>query len=108
MLTPPGWGLLQNIAQYKIAAHVTWPMIDLAKIGKTKVDSFEVEVFDSVAPYVEMLRSIFDFESIKNLVSVSPLALPDCWPLRKPLHMNSLPHLPAGRGVASKSVQSLR
>ena len=32
----------QNIAQYKIAAHVTWPAVDLSKEGKIKVDSFTV------------------------------------------------------------------
>jgi phosphomannomutase len=58
-----------SIAQYKIAAHVTWPGVDLSVIGKTKIDQFEVEVIDGIDDYVELLKTIFDFEMLKSLVA---------------------------------------
>ena len=66
-LTDAIYANTQNIAQYKIAAHVTWPGIDLSKIGKSKIDSFEVEVVDPIADYADLLKSIFDFEVLKGL-----------------------------------------
>ena len=58
-----------SIVQYKIAAHVTWPGVDIGTIGITKIDQFEVEVFDSTADYVELLKSVFDFELMKGLIA---------------------------------------
>ena len=57
----------KNLAQYKIAAHVTWPGVDISTTGKTKIDQFEVEVIDPADDYVELLKSVFDFEAIKSL-----------------------------------------
>ena len=68
-LTDAIYAITQNIAQYKIAAHATWPGVDLSKIGTSKIESFEVEVVDPIADYAELLRSIFDFEALKGLVS---------------------------------------
>jgi len=59
----------QSIAQYKIAAHVTWPSVDLGVTGKTKIDQFEVEVIDSADDYVTLLKSVFDFEMLKTFVA---------------------------------------
>ena len=71
---PAGVGLTEaiyektkNLAQYKIAAHVTWPGVDITTTGKTKIDQFEVEVIDPADDYVELLKNIFDFEAIKGL-----------------------------------------
>lgn len=57
----------KNLAQYKIAAHVTWPGVDISATGKTKIDQFEVEVIDPADDYVELLKTVFDFEAIKSL-----------------------------------------
>ena len=59
----------QSIVQYKIAAHVTWPAVDLSVTGKTKIDQFEVEVIDSADDYVELLKTVFDFEMLKSFVA---------------------------------------
>jgi len=43
------------------------PNIDLTKIGSTTFDGFVVDVIDSVDIYLSLLKSIFDFNSIKSL-----------------------------------------
>lgn len=57
----------KSLAQYKIAAHVTWPGVDISQTGKTKIDQFEVEVIDPVNDYVELLKQVFDFELLSSL-----------------------------------------
>ncbi|ODV59141.1 phosphoglucomutase PGM2 [Ascoidea rubescens DSM 1968] len=44
------------------------PEIDLSKIGVQKYDNIEVEIVDSTKDYVEMLKSIFDFDLIKSFI----------------------------------------
>lgn len=45
------------------------PVIDLSKIGVTKVsDEFTVEVIDATDGYVELMREVFDFKMIKEYV----------------------------------------
>jgi len=41
--------------------------INLSQIHTTRIGDMEVEVIDSVADYVEMMESIFDFEAISRL-----------------------------------------
>lgn len=53
-----------NISEYKIC---NIPDIDLSKIGTQKVCDMEIEVFDPISDYVEMMENIFDFNAIKKL-----------------------------------------
>ncbi|PGH27460.1 phosphoglucomutase [Polytolypa hystricis UAMH7299] len=55
----------QTLTSYKIAEV---PDIDLSKIGAQKCGSLEVEVIDSTADYVDMLKEIFDFDLIKSFL----------------------------------------
>lgn len=45
---------------------------DLKKIGTTTSGPVEVEIIDSVADYLELLKSIFDFEAIKTYLHSPP------------------------------------
>ncbi|CAK7343034.1 unnamed protein product [Dovyalis caffra] len=52
----------------------SWPLyVDIAAIGVTSFNGpegqFDVEVFDSASDYVKLMKSIFDFESIRKLLS---------------------------------------
>lgn len=56
----------QTIKEIKIAE---FPDIDLAVLGEKKFGDFSVEVVDSVADYLELLKEIFDFDAIKALIN---------------------------------------
>ncbi|CAO2839181.1 unnamed protein product [Amaranthus hypochondriacus] len=60
-----------TIKEYLIAEDL--PDVDISKIGSTKFSGpegeFEVEVFDSTDTYVNLMKSIFDFEAIKKLLA---------------------------------------
>jgi phosphoglucomutase len=66
------YDLSLKIKEYKIADGVS---VDLSKIGSNKFDvngkSFVVDVIDSVANYVELMKEIFDFGKLKAFVSGS-------------------------------------
>lgn len=51
---------------------VDLPKIDLSSIGSKTYDSLEVEIIDSTADYVAMLKDIFDFPLIKDFLSSHP------------------------------------
>ncbi|KAI9737306.1 MAG: hypothetical protein M1818_005839 [Claussenomyces sp. TS43310] len=51
------------LTSYKIA---DLPHVDISTIGTKTYGSLEVEVIDSVADYMEMLKDIFDFKLIKK------------------------------------------
>ena len=55
----------KSLTEYKIA---DIPDIDLSKIGTQKYGPIEVEIIDSTADYVEMLKDIFDFPLIKSFL----------------------------------------
>ena len=55
-----------KITEFKMA---DLPDVDLSKIGTQSFKNFQVEIIDSVTEYLELLKTIFDFNSIKNLVS---------------------------------------
>jgi len=57
------------IDHYLIAAHVTWPQIDLGKLGITKCGDMTVEVIDATQDYLGLLSTIFDFELVKELIA---------------------------------------
>ncbi|KAL9861756.1 putative phosphoglucomutase (alpha-D-glucose-1,6-bisphosphate-dependent) [Arabidopsis thaliana] len=61
----------KTIKEYPIAEDL--PRVDISTIGITSFEGpegkFDVEVFDSADDYVKLMKSIFDFESIKKLLS---------------------------------------
>ena len=54
----------QAIAEY---ASTDTPDVDLGRIGTQRVEAMEVEVFDPVADYLELMRSLFDFDALRAL-----------------------------------------
>ncbi|EGS23363.1 uncharacterized protein CTHT_0010310 [Thermochaetoides thermophila DSM 1495] len=57
------------LTSYKIA---DIPDIDISEVGVKAYGSLEVEVVDSTADYVEMLKDIFDFDLIKRFFATHP------------------------------------
>ncbi|XP_028767182.1 phosphoglucomutase, cytoplasmic isoform X2 [Neltuma alba] len=61
----------KTIKEYFIAEDL--PDVDIATTGVTNFTGpegqFDVEVFDSASDYVKLMKSIFDFESIRKLLS---------------------------------------
>ncbi|KAK3230364.1 hypothetical protein Dsin_002245 [Dipteronia sinensis] len=61
----------KTINVYLIAEDL--PDVDIAAIGVTSFGGpegqFDVEIFDSASDYVKLMKSIFDFESIRKLLS---------------------------------------
>ena len=61
-----------TIKEYRICND--FPSIDIATVGETVVESADgsssvsVEVIDTTAPSVKLLKTIFDFDAIKNLL----------------------------------------
>lgn len=70
VLTNKMYDLSTKIKEYKIAVGIS---VDLSKIGTSSFDvngnKFVVDVVDSVADYVELMKSIFDFNKLKAFVS---------------------------------------
>ncbi|MEL6222458.1 MAG: alpha-D-glucose phosphate-specific phosphoglucomutase [Cyanobacteria bacterium J06627_8] len=56
----------QVIDSYKM---LDAPDIDLNQLGDVTLGTLSVEVVDSVADYVELMRSLFDFDQIRTLVT---------------------------------------
>ncbi|KHO00140.1 phosphoglucomutase 2 [Metarhizium album ARSEF 1941] len=59
----------KNLTSYKLASI---PDVDLSTIGTSTYGSLEVEIIDSTADYVAMLKDIFDFPTIKKFFSSHP------------------------------------
>ncbi|XP_044494189.1 phosphoglucomutase, cytoplasmic [Mangifera indica] len=61
----------KTIKEYLVAEDL--PDVDILTIGVTSFGGpegqFDVEVFDSASDYVKLMKSIFDFESIKKLLT---------------------------------------
>ncbi|KAI9200523.1 hypothetical protein LWI28_009404 [Acer negundo] len=61
----------KTINEYLIAEDL--PDVDIAAIGVTSFGGpegqFDVEIFDSASDYVKLMKSIFDFKSIRKLLS---------------------------------------
>ncbi|XP_021821180.1 phosphoglucomutase, cytoplasmic [Prunus avium] len=65
--------IYENTTKIKEYLTVELPDVDIAKVGVTtfSVDggTFDVDVFDSASDYVKLMKSIFDFGSIRKLLS---------------------------------------
>ncbi|KAL6187044.1 hypothetical protein ACLB2K_043160 [Fragaria x ananassa] len=65
--------IYENTTQIKEYLTVDLPEVDITKPGVTSFEveggTFTVDVFDSASDYVKLLESIFDFESIRKLLS---------------------------------------
>lgn len=59
----------KGLTSYKIA---DIPDVDIGTIGTNNYGDLEVEVVDSTADYVEMLKDIFDFDLIKSFFKSQP------------------------------------
>ncbi|KAL8801360.1 MAG: hypothetical protein Q9200_006967 [Gallowayella weberi] len=59
----------KSLTEYKIASI---PDVDMSTIGTQTYGSLEVEIIDSTADYVLMLKEIFDFPLIKSFLSTHP------------------------------------
>ncbi|KAI7857622.1 hypothetical protein BDC45DRAFT_435520 [Circinella umbellata] len=51
---------------------VDTPKIDFSVLGKQNVGELDIEVIDSVHDYVELMKNIFDFDSIKSFFATNP------------------------------------
>ena len=62
--------ITKTITEYRIAE---LPRVDLHTLGVQRFgDEFEVEIIDSVADYVELMKSIFDFEKLRAFFAKFP------------------------------------
>ncbi|VVA14563.1 PREDICTED: phosphoglucomutase [Prunus dulcis] len=65
--------IYENTTKIKEYLTVELPDVDIGKVGVTtfSVDggTFDVDVFDSASDYVKLMKSIFDFEFIRKLLS---------------------------------------
>ena len=55
-----------KISEYKI---VNCPDFDLSKLQTLKCENTEIEIIDPYVDYIDMMKNIFDFDSIKKLLS---------------------------------------
>ncbi|KAF9438323.1 Phosphoglucomutase-2 [Entomortierella beljakovae] len=61
--------ITQKITSYK---EIALPPINLSNIGIQRVGNLEVEIVDSVADYLVLLKDIFDFDLIKHFLQSNP------------------------------------
>ena len=59
----------KTLTSYKIA---DIPDVDISTIGPKTYGTLEVEIIDSVADYIAMLKDIFDFDLIRELFKLYP------------------------------------
>ncbi|KAI5304747.1 Phosphoglucomutase-2 [Ascosphaera pollenicola] len=59
----------KTLTSYKIAEI---PKVDISTIGTATYGPLEVEIIDSTADYVQMLKEIFDFDLIKSFLQANP------------------------------------
>ncbi len=64
------WEHSKEISEYKIINDL--PEIDLSTIGTETYGPLEVQIIDSTKDYVAMLKSIFDFDLIRNFFNENP------------------------------------
>lgn len=63
------YGITKTLKHYKM---IELPEVDLSKIGPQNLGPISIEIVDSVADYLVLLKSIFDFDSIKAYLHGNP------------------------------------
>ncbi|KAL6718964.1 Phosphoglucomutase-2 [Lecanora helva] len=63
------FSMSKSLTTYKLA---DIPDIDMSTIGSKTYGSLEIEIIDSTADYVDMLKDIFDFALIKSFLQSHP------------------------------------
>lgn len=61
--------ITKTLKSYKM---IELPEVDLSKLGSQNLGPISLEIVDSVADYLVLLKSIFDFDSIKAYLHGSP------------------------------------
>ncbi|KAG0003351.1 Phosphoglucomutase-2 [Entomortierella chlamydospora] len=61
--------ITQKLTSYK---EIALPPVDLSTVGTQHVGNLEVEIVDSVADYLALLKNIFDFDLIKSFLHNNP------------------------------------
>ncbi|KAG0246304.1 Phosphoglucomutase-2 [Mortierella sp. GBA43] len=61
--------ITQKLTAYK---EVAIPPVDLSTIGTQQVGNLEIEIVDSVADYLVLLKNVFDFDLIKDFLRNNP------------------------------------
>ncbi|KAF9644844.1 phosphoglucomutase [Thelephora ganbajun] len=56
----------KTITEYKV---IQLEPVDLSKVGETTYGPLKIEIIDAVTDYVQLLKSIFDFDLIKNFLT---------------------------------------
>jgi phosphoglucomutase len=65
--------LIYNISKsLKSYESIEIPKIDITTIKKHSFDNFEIEIFNGIEDYVQLMKQIFDFESIKPFLKSTP------------------------------------
>lgn len=73
LVTDKIFKISKKIGSYKIAKqNPTW---NIGKVGTYQFAGMEIEVIDAAAEYVEMMKSIFDFDVIKTFVNRDDFSL---------------------------------
>ena len=68
-LTDKIYELSKSMKHYKILAV---PDVDISSLGKRAVGQMEIEIVDSVADYVELMKQVFDFDLLKQFFRTRP------------------------------------
>ncbi|KAF8923267.1 hypothetical protein EDD21DRAFT_448325 [Dissophora ornata] len=61
--------ITQKLTSYR---EIALPTVDLSTIGTQHIGNLEVEIVDSVADYLVLLKDIFDFDLIKDFLRSNP------------------------------------
>ncbi|BAQ61168.1 phosphoglucomutase [Geminocystis sp. NIES-3708] len=62
----------KTISQYQILESAD---VNLDHVGSFKLGTMDIEVIDSVIPYIELMESLFDFDLLRNLLSKSDFTM---------------------------------
>lgn len=62
----------KTITKYQILESAD---INLDHVGSFKLGTMDIEVIDSVIPYIELMESLFDFDLLRNLLSKGDFAM---------------------------------
>jgi len=66
------YALSKNITEFKTA---NIPDIDLDRLGEQNLEQLKIRIIDPVDDYAELMRSLFDFDLLKQVISSGKLSL---------------------------------